>query len=73
MSENQGDAQKTIFNLNSELTGLKEKLKDLTADLKREKEEKEGLITKFTKEINDLKKLSENETGALSKVRELSN
>lgn len=68
LSENQGDSQKSIFNLNSEISGLKEKVKDLTSDLKQEKDEKERLINNFTKEINDLKKMSENETGALSKV-----
>jgi peptidoglycan hydrolase CwlO-like protein len=70
LSENQGDSQKNMFNLNSEIAGLKEKVKDLTMELKTTKEEKERLVNSLLKEISDLKKLTENETGALSKVND---
>ena len=69
LNENLGDTQKTIFNLKEEIFGLKENVKGLESNLKREKEEKERLIESFTKEINELKKMSEFEAGNLSKVR----
>lgn len=68
LNEKLGDSEKTIFSLKSEITGLKENVKDMMSDLKREKEEKERLIDSFNKEINDLKKMSQLETGNISKV-----
>lgn len=54
--------------MKGEITGLKENIKDLMSELKSEKEDKTRIIETFTKEINDLKSLSKNETGALSTV-----